>query len=335
MSAQSFDRIRYALSQGGLVLPEGRVALLGAPADVMPDLPGDVSVIQKDAVAVAAWKARGVPVATDLDGDYAAVIVTLPRARDLSEARIAEAAAHAPLVVVDGAKTDGVEAILKALKTRVTVDGQVSKAHGKCLWFSPGDALTDWARPAQAQNAHGDWVAPGVFSADAPDEASVLLAGALPVLKGRVADLGAGWGWLSRAVLKQDGVKVLHLVETDKAALDCARLNVTDPRAQFHWADATQWTPPREPGHATVAKMDAVVMNPPFHSGRAADPGLGRAFITAAAGVLAPHGSLWMVANRHLPYETTLAEQFREVSEVAGDARFKILHASRPSRPKR
>jgi 16S rRNA (guanine1207-N2)-methyltransferase len=76
-------------------------------------------------------------------------------------------------------------------------------------------------------------------------------------------------------------------------------------------------------------------MTPPFHLGRTADPALGRAFITAAARVLAPSGSLWMVANRHLPYESTLAASFAKVEEIAGDTRFKVLHATRPARARR
>ncbi|MDT9081655.1 methyltransferase, partial [Escherichia coli] len=80
-----------------------------------------------------------------------------------------------------------------------------------------------------------------------------------------------------------------------------------DPRARFTWADATQGRP---------GPFDAVVMNPPFHNGRAADPALGLAFIRAAAHALTPSGTLWMVANRHLPYEAALREAFREVEEV-------------------
>ena len=109
-----------------------------------------------------------------------------------------------------------------------------------------------------------------------------------------------------------------------ETSLDCARRNVTDPRARFHWADATRWSP--------EDKIDAVVMNPPFHTGRSADPGLGRDFIRAAARVLAPSGRLWMVANRHLGYETALKVCFAHVEEIAGDTRFKVIHATRPIR---
>ena len=139
-----------------------------------------------------------------------------------------------------------------------------------------------------------------------------------------MADLGAGWGYLSAAILQRTDVVSVDLVEADRTALNCAERNITDARARFHWADATVWESSR--------KLDAVVMNPPFHSGRTADPDLGKAFIAAAARLLAPSGSLWLVANRHLPYEATLTEGFGAVQEVAGSSRFKVLQASRPFR---
>ncbi len=327
------DRIRHAIDSGGLVLPEaGKVAIVGAPGDMDLDWvdPGRVEIIQSFRPDHNAWQRRGLAVATQLQGPYAAVVVTLPRARDLAETLLAEACAAAPggLIVLNGAKTDGIEALARTLRAKVDLAGTVSKAHGKVVWFTASDALRDWARPVRAANAHGDIIAPGVFSADAPDPASVALAAALPAkLKGTVADLGAGWGWLSREVLRHDGVRALHLVEADLRALECARANVPDDRAVFHWADARDWQPP--------APLDIVVMNPPFHTGRKADPALGQAFVTAAARVLCSGGQLWMVANRHLPYEVTLAAQFREHREVAGDTRFKIFNASRPTRQRR
>lgn len=328
----SADRLSFALASGGLDLPEsGSIALIGAPGDVALDGldPSRIDVIQTFFPDHAAWLRRGVTARTTPEGPYAAAIVTLPRARDLAEDRIARASALTPggLVVVNGAKTDGIEALAKALRSRVTIQGQVSKAHGKCLWFDGGTDLSDWFREP-ARLSSGDLTAPGIFSADGPDPASQALAAALPVnLKGRFADLGAGWGWLSRQILGHDSITELHLVEAEKAALDCARENVSDPRARFHWADATDWT--------VSPALDGVIMNPPFHQGRKADPDLGRAFIASAARLLAPHGRLWLVANRHLPYEAALADSFRESSEIGGDNRFKILHAARPTRQRR
>ena len=118
----------------------------------------------------------------------------------------------------------------------------------------------------------------------------------------------------------------LDLVEAEAEALDCARRNVTDPRTQFHWADALAWKP--------ETPADAVVCNPPFHSGRAADPALGAAFIRAAAAMMTTSGTLWLVANRHLPYAQVLTDSFREVEEIGGDSAFRLTRAARPIRPR-
>ena len=78
--------------------------------------------------------------------------------------------------------------------------------------------------------------------------------------------------------------------------------------------------------------MDHVVMNPPFHTGRDADPALGASFLAAAARNLAPSGTLWMVANRHLPYDRSLAALFREVAEIGGTPAYRLTRASLPLR---
>ena len=81
--------------------------------------------------------------------------------------------------------------------------------------------------------------------------------------------------------------------------------------------------------------MDTVLMNPPFHTGRAAEPQIGQAFVAAAARILSLQGNLRMVANRHLPYEAELKKRFAHVEEIGGDARFKLFHAARPLRGRR
>ena len=55
------------------------------------------------------------------------------------------------------------------------------------------------------------------------------------------------------------------------------------------------------------------------HNGREADPALGQAFVRAAQRGLAPDGVLWMVANRHLPYQSVLTELFLTVEDAGGD----------------
>ena len=168
----------------------------------------------------------------------------------------------------------------------------------------------------------GLWSQPGVFSWDRLDPGSDLLLKHLPKLKGRGADFGCGIGWLSRAVLTSPDVTSLLLVDLDRRAIDCARRNVEDPRATIEWADVRRTATP-------LADLDFVVMNPPFHDGGAEDRALGQAFIRAASAALRKGGSLWLTANRHLPYEAVLGEAFKAVKPVADSGGFKVYEARR------
>lgn len=321
------DRLPLALEAVELA-GEGVIAVMhpvvGADLSALPT--SRVLVVSPLATVCEHFDARGFEVAAEVPkaAQFAASIVCLTRARAEAQALLAVAMAQTEgLIIVDGQKTDGADSMLKALRKRVEVGGPISKSHGKVYWCEGGTDFSDWALGPELHSG-GFWTAPGVFSADGVDPASALLAEALPEqMVGTVADLGAGWGYLSAHVLTRD-VKAVHLVEAHDMALQCARHNVTDPRAEFHWADVLHWTPP--------IKMDAVVMNPPFHTGRSADPDLGRAFIAAAARMLQPHGALWMVANRHLPYEDTLTAHFAKVVDLEGNARFKLVRAERPKR---
>ena len=111
----------------------------------------------------------------------------------------------------------------------------------------------------------------------------------------------------------------LRLVDLDRRAVEAARKNVTDPRASFEWADARML----EDG----AELNFAVSNPPFHDGGAEDKRLGQAFIRKAAGLLKKGGGLWLVANRHLPYEAELNDAFKRVTMVADAGGYKVFEA--------
>lgn len=318
-----------ALTTGAWVLPAA-----GDIAVWRPMAGDDLSALPKSRVVVLTgfrpdydhFAAQGYRMAGE--GPFAAGLVCLPRAKAQARGMLALASASVVpggVIAVDGQKTDGVDAVFK--ECRAVLPGladPLSKAHGKLFSLPAGGIPADWAS-ARRQIDGGFMTEPGVFSADGIDRASALLAAALPQqLPAKVGDLGAGWGYLSRAVLARDGVKHLDVVEAEQAALHCARLNLPDPRAAFHWADATTFRPDRLWG--------AVVMNPPFHQGRTADPALGVAFLKAAHRGLAPDGTLWLVANRHLPYGPVLTSLFRSVEEIGDDAAFRVTRASAPLR---
>ena len=166
----------------------------------------------------------------------------------------------------------------------------------------------------------GLWSQPGVFSWDRIDPGTAALIEVLPPLAGQGADLGCGIGVLAHAVLAGPSVTRLQLIDIDRRAVDCARRNVDDPRAGFAWADATA-----EP----LEGLDFVVMNPPFHAAGWETKALGQRFIEAAHRALRKGGTLWMVANLHLPYEGVLEPLFARVERRDGGGPYKVFEAKK------
>lgn len=167
---------------------------------------------------------------------------------------------------------------------------------------------------------------PGVFAWDRIDTGSALLAEHLPSkLHGRVADLGAGFGYLAAELLARcSDITALDLYEAEQRALELARRNLAGREAQvalgYHWHDVTRGLP-----HS----YDAIVTNPPFHVASNTRPDIGRQFIVAAAQALRRGGALWLVANRQLDYESTLAAHDLQARMVAQQQGFKVIAAVR------
>ena len=288
-----------------------------------------------DALAEAGLSS--LPRLADDGSRHACVLLPLPRQRDLARAQTVEGLRRLTpggVLVVAQANDGGAKsavADLARLAWPLTVE---SKYHCRVAWTAPGarrlaPALEDeWLRAAAPRAVPGmPWLAaPGVFARDRVDAGSALLAEQLPAdLAGAVADLGAGWGFLSATLLRRcPNIRSLDLFEADAQALALAQANlatISHPAARrFHWHDVRAGIP---------AGFDGVVSNPPFHVDGAEDPQLGRDFIAAAAAALRPGGRFWLVANRHLPYESALAARFGTVRELAQRDGFKVIEATR------
>jgi 16S rRNA (guanine1207-N2)-methyltransferase len=286
----------------------------------------------------------GFAVCAEIPEDRFNVVMVLPtRQREESRALFAQAMAHvAPDGVVlaavpntEGAKT--AEADLALLAGGVS---NLSKHKCRVFWTRPGATpdsalLAGWLALDEALPIdEGRFVSRrGLFAWDRIDIASALLASVLPVdFSGRVADLGAGFGYLAcRVIATYPGVTAVDLYEAEGRALEPARQNIAAAiaasgrsiAANVQWHDVTQ---------GIDGGYDAIVSNPPFHQGRADQPDLGRAFITAAARALTPRGRFWMVANRHLAYEATLDACFGQVRTVVERDGFKVIEAKEPRR---
>lgn len=287
-----------------------------------------------DALARAGL-AVGEPAAGDT---FSLVLLLPPRSRDEARALFARALTQRAAGGVVLACVPNVEGARAAEADLARLAGPLrSLFKHKCrvFWTQPGaaidrDLLAAWLALDEVRTiAPGLLSRPGLFAWERIDAASALLAAHLPgAIAGRVADLGAGYGYLSTRVVAQcPAVTALDLYEAEARALAPARANLEravrdSGRAvdvAVHWHDVTQGLPRR---------YHAIVSNPPFHQGRADLPELGRAFIAAAADALLPHGRFWLVANRHLPYEATLAGRFDTVRVLALQDGFKVIEAS-------
>ena len=202
--------------------------------------------------------------------------------------------------------------------------GETAKAHHRrCIAAKPEtlSGIDEAVRAGAPRVVPGleAWSQPGVFAWDRIDPGSALLAQTMPALKGAGADLGCGYGALATVVLRSPAVTALRLVDLDRRAVAAARRNIEDPRAAFEWADARTLD--------ETGDLDFVVTNPPFHDGGTEDRRLGQAFIRKAAGLLRKGGGLWLVANRHLPYEGELNAAFKRVRMAADQGGYKVFEA--------
>ena len=203
--------------------------------------------------------------------------------------------------------------------------GESAKRHQRiCVTLKPASLTGVEAAIAEGAprrlDGDGLWTQPGIFSWDRLDPGSALLLKSLPPMSGVGVDLGCGIGVLSHAILASPKVTKLTLIDLDRRAVEAARRNVVEPRAEVLWADARR-------GAELLSGLDFVVTNPPFHEGGGEDKGLGQAFIKSAAAMLRKSGVLWLVANRHLPYEAVLNEHFKTVRPVADAGGFKVYEA--------
>lgn len=271
-------------------------------------------------------------------GGYALVLVLPPRQREEARALLARAVALAApggMVVACQANNEGARSGEDDLQQLAGLGGKLTKHHCRVYWTAPlhggHDAALQqrWAKlDAVRPILDGRFRSrPGVFAWDRIDPASALLAEHLPAdLRGRAADLGAGYGYLSAELLARcPQLIALDLFEADARALALARANLAQapagPTLGFHWHDVTTGLP---------GQYDVIVSNPPFHApGRMERPDIGRRFIAVAAQALAPGGRLFLVANRHLPYEAVLDASFGETEVLATRDGFKLIHAVR------
>jgi len=340
MSDPALDTLLLPLETGAVELASGaRVLFLRARAgQALAALKGlELLCVQSFAPDRDALEKAGFQVAADTDETgFDAVFVLPGRQRQEARAQLANAVERAReggLVIACAPNTEGAKTLEGDLADLLGSAEKLTKNKCRVVW--------DAVRPeALNRELLGEWLAldaprrvldgaymsrPGIFAWNRIDPASKLLADHLPdTLKGRGADLGAGFGYLTRSVLeKAPKVTSMDLYEAEKRALDLAEQNLAGFKGKKTmtgiWSDVTK---------GIEGPYDFIVSNPPFHqSGKADRADVGQGFIRAAASGLRSGGEFYMVANRHLPYEQTLSQAFAGVTQLADEGGYKVIRA--------
>jgi 16S rRNA (guanine1207-N2)-methyltransferase len=325
----ALETLMLPFSKGGLPVPPRAIFLGAEPCAALREWPC-VTGWQPHKPLADAWQRAGFARVDQPAGTWPMVLALPGKSRDATLAEFArgyDLLENGGTLVVAMSNTAGAPRFEKELEKAAGRIESLSKR--KCRAFhavkdGSWDAglLDEWRRLGEGRAVDGFTMCAGIFSADGIDPGSALLAEHLPGnLRGTVADLGAGWGYLARQVADRfPGLKAIHLFEADARALDCARKNLSAAQAEFHWHDVTTGLP---------EKYDVIVCNPPFHTGQFTDISLGKAFLKSAAAALRTGGRLFLVANRQLPYEPELEALGLIWKRPVETATYKLLFAEK------
>lgn len=318
----------------------GRVAFLRAQAhDQLARFKGRLSCEQDFKPRATVLERSGLKVEPKLQGPFDLVMVLPERQKEMTLADLAHA--HDQLaeggVLLCALPNDwGAKRFEKRLKEVAGTAGTLSKNHCRGFWTRKSAdwnqaMLAEWRTGGEMRKVVDDrfWSVPGLFSWDRIDPGSQLLTEHLPQeIAGEVADLGVGWGFLTDYLLRnRPGITQLDVYDADGRAIEAARRNVAAVKSRtgvrYHWHNVT--------AGLDRGGFDWIVTNPPFHETRQPDPVIGMRFIIAAAQALKPEGQLWLVANKHLPYERLMQEGFAQTAVVVQKDGYKVLMGAQPN----
>lgn len=141
-------------------------------------------------------------------------------------------------------------------------------------------------------------------------------------------DLGCGTGILAAMYARQFPDAAVTATDQSAAAVasarETARRNGLADRISVVQDDALSTFPD--------AGADLILLNPPFHVGAGVHSGAGLKLIEAAGRVLAPHGELWTVFNRHLPYLPALEQHVGPTVVKGRNPKFTVTLSTRRAR---
>ena len=279
---------------------------------------------------------RFVPWLDAADAPFDAVLLHLPKGKELLEMSLAMAAAllaEGGELLLAGGNKEGGKSAPKRLKERFAQVTKVESARHASLYaasgpLGDGGTLEDWVQSWTLNHSDGPLEVaslPGVFSHGRLDEGTQRLLEHLTLPdRGRILDLGCGAGIIGALIARARPACEVELVDASALACEASRrtlaLNAIE-NARVHPSDVFS---------EVDGPFAAVVTNPPFHQGVATDYRLHRELAHQAARLLEPDGALTLVVNRFLRLGEMLEGSFKQVEALYEDNRFAVYRATGP-----
>jgi len=161
---------------------------------------------------------------------------------------------------------------------------------------------------------------PGVFAHGRLDDGTALLLDNLAGMNfsGDILDFGCGAGVIGACIASTN--KAARVTFLDHSAL--ALKACEDTLAANHLSGSTM----ASDGLSEVEHCyDTVVSNPPMHTSVKTENRLSSRLLATVHEHIKPGGRLVLVANRHLPYERWLSQNFRQLEELTANSNFKVI----------
>lgn len=238
------------------------------------------------------------------------------------------------ILILSGQKNDGIKTYVKQASqlfgNPVNADKKGS-AYSATIQLNEldGDPLDDknyaQLRPLKTDSKLPLQSKPGIFGWNKIDRGSQFLVNYLPeFLAGfkkapqSLLDLGCGYGYLSLQAIEQ-GFERIVATDNNAAALMATSKNLSSNN-KIDWdvvaADA---------GDQIHETFDAILCNPPFHSGFAVDSDLSIKFLSNSKRLLRESGKAFFVVNSFIALEQIATQYFDNVDVVASNGSFKLV----------
>ncbi len=160
-----------------------------------------------------------------------------------------------------------------------------------------------------------------IFSTGKLDKGTALLLKEMPTdLEGTVADLGSGYGVITRFINDNcDDVSQIIAIDSSRMAAESTAMNVEGIR--IIWDDGLL--------SLDDNSLDAVVSNPPFHHDTSFSVNMGLRLFKQVHAKLKPGGRFIMVANSGLNYSPYLKKLFSGFSIISRDRVYTVFELTK------